>query len=620
MLPKVKGDGDSWFLIIQKILIAINSLLTDAFQGLEEEKKSLEVMKLIVPPGKDLPPPLGGQTSLEEASEPVMRKLSELLVPRVTTLMHSCCIMLTNSYSFPVLIPARPLLATVGRVLQMDGSFGGSLFPLTSSLHQELLCAELPALHLGSLDLLIAIIKGLRSQLLPHSANVVRLLTEYFRKTRMPSIRRKVYLIVQMLLISMGVGMTIYLSQEVISNAFADLADNLELRSSPVLSNMQPSIFVGETFQQNYDKKRKRTSIIPAEHPNGFDSSSKICSKESEAPLSVKIAALKTLEALLTMGGSLRSETWRRDVDRLVINVATNACDVGWANEDKSSLVADESSFADFQLAALEALLASLLSPTETRPPYLSQGLNLFQRGRRETGSKIATFCAHALLALEVLIHPRALPLTDHLPPTNQSVDAGFNNVIKTNLKGDLELLDEEDELSSAWFDKNDDQILPDSRNLNDKTNETTQKSPNPTEDITTKAPAINVQAGSNLSGSEIKFSQNVDEFTADRDKTETSSHNASHNKMDFGQGSLAISIAEMEPGKTASPSGITANLRNHGSDVIKLSVDDIKEDSAHKISPDLFRDRDAKLFYYDSDSVSLDSLPSIVDGDPDSE
>lgn len=33
--------------------------------------------------------------------------------------------------------------------------------------------------------------------------------------------------------------------------------------------------------------------------------------------------------------------------------------------------------------------------------------------GKQETGTKLAEFCAHALLALEVLIHPRALPVED---------------------------------------------------------------------------------------------------------------------------------------------------------------------------------------------------------------
>lgn len=33
--------------------------------------------------------------------------------------------------------------------------------------------------------------------------------------------------------------------------------------------------------------------------------------------------------------------------------------------------------------------------------------------GRLETGTKLAEFCVHALMALEVLIHPRAIPLID---------------------------------------------------------------------------------------------------------------------------------------------------------------------------------------------------------------
>lgn len=96
-------------------------------------------------------------------------------------------------------------------------------------------------------------------------------------------------------------GMSLYLAQEVINNAFADLTDNLELRSSAMLSNMQSSNSVGESFQQNYHKKRKRSSVISVEHPNGVDLSIKACSNKSQAPLSVKIAALKALEALLTM-------------------------------------------------------------------------------------------------------------------------------------------------------------------------------------------------------------------------------------------------------------------------------------------------------------------------------
>lgn len=35
LLPKAKGDEDSWLLMMQKILLTINNQLNDVFQGLE---------------------------------------------------------------------------------------------------------------------------------------------------------------------------------------------------------------------------------------------------------------------------------------------------------------------------------------------------------------------------------------------------------------------------------------------------------------------------------------------------------------------------------------------------------------------------------------------------------
>lgn len=61
-----------------------------------------------------------------------------------------------------VSVPVRPLVAMLGRVLTVDGSVRGSFMPFTTVMHQELICVELPALHLDTLDLLIAVVKGVR--------------------------------------------------------------------------------------------------------------------------------------------------------------------------------------------------------------------------------------------------------------------------------------------------------------------------------------------------------------------------------------------------------------------------------------------------------------------------
>lgn len=140
LLPNARGDEDSWTLLMQKILISINMHLNDAFQGLEEgidtnilaitnsslfnfkfasfvgssncetdtslgniaETKSTEVVRLLVPPGKDPPPPLGGQSESGEVSAQATKWFDQWLMLRVSTLMQCCCIMLTSPYPVQV--------------------------------------------------------------------------------------------------------------------------------------------------------------------------------------------------------------------------------------------------------------------------------------------------------------------------------------------------------------------------------------------------------------------------------------------------------------------------------------------------------------------------------------
>lgn len=79
----------------------------------------------------------------------------------------------------------------------------------------------------------------------------------------------------------------------------------------------------------------------------------------------------------------MRSDSWRSSVDHLIMTVATNACKEGWTREKNTSVYADAMPvWADFQLAALRALLTSLLSPGRVRPPHLAQSLDLFRRGK----------------------------------------------------------------------------------------------------------------------------------------------------------------------------------------------------------------------------------------------
>jgi len=51
----------------------------------------------------------------------------------------------------------------------------------------------------------------------------------------------------------------------------------------------------------------------------------------------------------------------------------------------------------------------------------LEQHVIYVKTGKQQTGTQLAEFCAHAMLTLEVLIHPRALPLVDYVPQNSDT-------------------------------------------------------------------------------------------------------------------------------------------------------------------------------------------------------
>ena len=87
-------------------------------------------------------------------------------------------------------------------------------------------------------------------------------------------------------------------------------------------------------------------------------------------------------------GGALLPDRWRSEVDTVLASVAMGA----GTGTMSASLMFEETSFMEgtspcststkFQIAAYQALLASLLSPCCHRPPYLAQALTVFRNGK----------------------------------------------------------------------------------------------------------------------------------------------------------------------------------------------------------------------------------------------
>ncbi|GJN14295.1 hypothetical protein PR202_gb01099 [Eleusine coracana subsp. coracana] len=66
------------------------------------------------------------------------------------------------------------------------------------------------------------------SHLLPHAASIIRLMTEYFKVAKLPTMRTKVYSTARLLLISLGAGTSLHLLEAVVSNSVTDLNDGSE--------------------------------------------------------------------------------------------------------------------------------------------------------------------------------------------------------------------------------------------------------------------------------------------------------------------------------------------------------------------------------------------------------
>ncbi|CAN4126423.1 unnamed protein product [Withania somnifera] len=647
ILPKSRGHEDSWLLMMQKIMLSINIQLNDAFQGLETETIRDEAMRLLLPPGKDAPPPLGSQFLSKGTADNTMRP-EHLRISRISTLIFCCCIMLTSSYPFQVAVHVLPLIALVKRVLMVDGSSSQGLAYMTTTVKQEFFCSELPVLHSHILDLLSSIVKCLGSQLLPHVGSIIRILTNYFEASTLPELRIKVYAIMKVLLMSLGVGISTHLTDMIVNNSLIDLDERGT--SSVAQQKIYP-----ETATKTSHKKRKHASTSSSLEEQPDRDAFEVEISPNMASLSVKIAALEALEALLAVGGSWRSEGWRVNVDHLLLDVTRNASKEGWAKDGRGELVSGSptSICRDYQIAALRALLASLLSPGRTRPPHLSQGLELFRRGTREIGTKVAEYCAHAVLALEVLIHPRALPLLD-LQSTDNNYEVGnkwfSGNVhisdraansafhIGMSRKAPDEPDSYNDDLYADWMRNSEDlaTVAADPGKDTDQSNQPpeTLRDPSPEKLPSFDTTAVKISESNNL--------QEVGPITVpkkspmDRDevmlKSQLSEKTSKHSEEILP--SKSQTLASTSGGKSGFQSSSLVSggnaLNPMCSGVVSLGSEKFVDDSSRKelaetsdagFASSLMMNLDrGKELVHESDNESMESIPDIVDVEPDSD
>lgn len=637
LLAKSRGDKESWCLMMTKILLSIESHLNDAFQGLEEDSRSSEAMKVLLLSGKESPPPLGGLVVPEQTSNLLIRRPEQLLGSKICALMSSCSAMLTSFYPVQVPVPIRALVTLAWRVLMVDGSLSQRSFPFGTILNQEFLCSELPLLQLRTLEIITAVIKGLKSKVLPHAADILRLLMEYMRRCTFAELRVRSYSILKVLIPIGGYGTAIHVIPDVINMVFVDL-DPLAYKD--VTSSKAASEVVTKSR-----RKRKKHSSTKGSFEEQPVKDVEVEMPKTLFPTSVNIAALEVLEALLIVGGYSKFDRWRSKVNHLLITIAANACKGGWSKEERNVFISGEPSlvWADFQLASLRALYASLISPGCTCPSHLASGLELFRSGTKERGTKLADYCDRAL---HRLLPPRTDPMLGTSLSVNEYKGQGHKfsdtsyatgrsqvSTFEVGIQGidPPEPESEDDDLYENWVDNDNDdmemQVTETQKNANDAT-----------EPLVTTVPSVSVFSQEKYLGVPAeKMVVGGNDFTVESPMSETTkkqrrdSAPATSSNLLTGAQSDAVTSDRAAFKPFVQESAVESKLDNGISAkdemdasmseqlVLETKNDDVSP-IVERLSAFLSRSKKSSGTTLESDNESADSIPDIVDGDPDSD
>lgn len=258
---------------------------------------------------------------------------------------------------------------------------------------------------------------------------------------------------------------------------------------------------------------------------------------------------------------------------------------------------------------------------------------HLFITGKLEIGTKLAEFCSHALLALDVLVHPRALSLERTVPSQGKTVfGAGTYQISRF---GDQPQAMEAEDMYDDWLTSNNDE--PPEVPVNDSAVGVSTdvmlvedgKQLNPiAEDPKVDPPRITdaAQDAPTSTKSDVKMVDAAADETANPNTVEEnpsiSNVGASPEcTTNFDTLKCVVFPEQVSPHENKSPAAVhppsSSMVGTSGEPSATPGVG-----SSHHQAPEARSTSFAELFGSESgiESESEDSLPDIVDGDPDSD
>jgi hypothetical protein len=443
LLPGVSADAAAWSEAARKLLVSCHEVLDHLLMGLEgrpvdphnrgtlasaQQQQQQQQQQGQQQAGQgsggwltNLPMQQQGQ----EQQSAVMRRQT---VPAM--LLASFCLtalqqLLQQPSAVPVPVPAYSLAMLAARLQRFDAAaaVAAGAVPGSSTMYQELLVLQ-PQLQLAGWQLLQQVVRSCGQQLQLQGV-LLRLVRQGLRAVQLSgpaalqqqpvAVRCCMYEAAVLLLQATGLAGARSLAAEAMGCVV------LELYGQAVAAAGKAGAATAAGRQHPAKRARKSGGASGGELGQ-FDPAAAVAAAAADdsvrlatatvASLGAHEAALHLLKGLLAVGGQVLPAEVRAHADAVAYHISLSVSQLAVQLAQQPALsaaaAAGSGALAAVQVAAYEALLASVLVSCSHRPPFLSQAVLLFRQGRSSSNAAVAAVCQSAALQLEVLLHPRA--------------------------------------------------------------------------------------------------------------------------------------------------------------------------------------------------------------------
>lgn len=438
LLPAVAGDAAAWSDAARKLMLSSHDVLDQLLMGLEGRPLDTQYRSYLAVPGATQQQGQrqqsgeGGwlhslpwqQHEQQQGAAQRRQAVPALLLASfgASALQH----LVQQPFAVAVPVPGYSLALLAARLLRFDAAaaVAAGAVPGSSTMYQELLIMQ-PQLQLAGWQLLHHVVarcgqqlqlQGLLLRLVRQGLRSVQLAGPAALRQQPAAVRCRMYDTAVLLLQATGLAGARALAAEAMGCVVLELYGHTAAASATARGQ-------GATAGQQRPAKRARKSGGASGGELGqFDPAAAVAAAGADegsrlaiataADLQAQAGVLAVLKGLLGAGGQLLPAEVRAHADAVAYHISASAAQLavqlGQQPGLSAAAAAAGGALSALRVAALEALLVSLLVPCSHRPPFLSQAVVLFRQGRSSSDAAVAAVCQSAAVQLEVLMHPRA--------------------------------------------------------------------------------------------------------------------------------------------------------------------------------------------------------------------